>query len=1545
MIKVNRLFLFSVVSFFFSFSNAQQWIDITDTYIVNPRFDGDDRTTGWSGTGYGAYNPVENAEFYEKNYDTYQDISGLTPGKYRVSLDAFYRMGGASDDYNRYTSGNYSEYQYAKLYASSSVGSYEIGIAPSSSAALESSLGGGTSTVGGNWWGGGSYIPNNMEAAYYWFNAGYYDNPLECEVGDDGVLRIGVRKETTVSGDWTCLDNWQLEYYGTVKAVTKIDILNAPSEVSVGQTFELKTKLTPSDATYQKVEWTSSSSSVISVDNGIFTANGAGTAMLTAKSIDGNAIASVVVKVKDVSAPTSESLVINEIMAANVDVYRDPSTNYGSWVELYNPSSQGVKLGGLYVTDDANNLKKHKLISNYGTLPAGGFAVLNFDHHEVWTELSYRQIDFKLDVDGGDIIVSDGSNIIAQVTYPTVVSRASYARTSDGDNEWKTCGTPTPGSSNNRSSYATEQLAAPAVNRDGQFFSGSLSVNVSIPSGATLRYTTNGTTPTLENGETSSDGQFNISSTTCFRFRLFKDGYLPSPVVTRSFISECTPSIPTISVVMNKDDWDGKQNGLFSYSSLGRPGNGQTSKYNANMDWDRPVNFEYITADNEYALSQECDMATCGGWSRGWTPHSFKLKATKVYDLKNTFNYQFFEEKPYLKHKTLQIRNGGNDNGCRIKDPAIQGIVASSGLKVEHQAWQPVVVYINGSKYSVLNMREPNNKHYGYSNSGIDTDEMDQFEMSPDSGYVQMEGTDESFLKLCELSNNASNASTYEEISKLLDIDEYINYMAVELYTGNWDWPQNNVKGYRDRNDGKFRFVLFDMDGALSTNTPFSTFFGKQYYTFDTLHGYDYSQGVSVEGNRNYEEIKFVTLFKNLLQNETFKKQFVDTYCLVAGSVFEPSRVKEVVDEMSSVLIANGVNASNTANTIKNSYTQSYQSSLVSHMQSYLGLSSSAKQQVSLSSSVKNARFLINGIDVPTGAFEGALYGPVTYKAVAPAGYEFVGWSGDGSSSGIDYKLFGYKSEWAYADYDITSKSWKTTIDAFTSKGSAPLGYGKSEATSLTKNRLSYYFGREVSLDEEPSSKDKFTLNFSVDDGAVVYVNGVEAGRYNMPSGTPNDNTAASTYAPNNPDSGTMSIKASLFKKGKNYIAVEVHNNQASSSDIYWDAELIQTVPDETGDGYLSTEPEMTIEGGGTYNLVACFEPIEESKLIAKGTTPIKINEVSPANSSAVNDYFKKSDWIELYNTTDEKIDVAGMYLSDNEDKPQKYQIPHGTVNTIIEPHGHLIIWADKQTDITQLHASFKLDNADGCKVILTSEDGSWSDCLTYSAVANGTQSVGLYPDGGNDVYLMDVATINGQNTIDSYAEYKSTYVPEYDPIYYIIKFYDYDGGLISSSQVEEGSTISVPEDPERTGYTFAEWTPVVSEIANSDATYTATYSVNSYKLIYMVDNEEYYSTEVEYGADIEPIECPAKDGYEFSGWDYVPTTMPAEDVIVAGMFTEIIPDGIDLANSSVIVGQKYYSVGGGYVGSERKSLTAGIYIAKYELSDGRTISKKIIVK
>lgn len=1329
---------------------AQSWMDLTDEYITNPSFESGN--SGWTFSSNASSQAVsyQTMEFWNGTFNIYQE-NNVPNGKYRIHVQAYYRTGNNGTAYQEYTNG--TENITAYLYANEN----KVKIASVYSASL-------TEDIGGCWnagnWRNPKYFPDGMSAAAIFFDMGYYENTLEFEVTDNH-LKFGLINEVYTNSNWCMFDNFRLEYYGNLVNITSVKMSETDIELFLGDKTQLQATILPTNATYRGLEWSSDDTDVATVDNnGNVIATGVGTTTITAASVkDNTKYATCTVNVTANTEGTS-SLIINEIQTSNVDMFVDPSFNYGGWIEIYNPTDKPVTLIGLHVSDDPNNLKKFKLPLEVGGVPARGFKNVWFDHYET----KYSQVNFKLDFDGGVIYLSDNEgNLIASQDYPIAVPRTSYARTTDGGTSWGLTAEPTPARSNATSTFAVGRLEAPVVDKDAQLFNSPFTVSVNIPSGATLRYTVDGSTPTLDNGYTSQTGLFNVSSTTTYRFRLFKEGSLPSEVITRSYLYKDRDIVfPVISVVTDPVNLFDDSLGIYVRGVNGRTGNGQQTPCNWNMDWDRPVNFEYITPEEGMVLNQEVDMAMCGGWSRAWEPHSFKLKAAKIYEGRSSMNYTFFDDKQFLKHKTLQIRNGGNDTGSRIKDPALQEIVRQSGLDIDCQAYQPIVHFINGQYKGMLNMREPNNKHFAYANYGYDSDEVDQFEMSPDSGYCQKEGTKDSFLKWYELSANAADPEVYSEICNMVDIDEYINYMAVEFYLGATDWPQNNVKAFKPRFEGgKFRFVLFDLDGTFGTNDPFNTFERKQTYTFDLI--YD-------TGTRFTEEIEFVTIFLNMLSNEEFVKKFIDTYCLVAGSVFTPERCSEIIRAMAdntySTLQQEGQNPYNTGNSLINSL-NNRQQTMINALKNYwrFNLSGIEEQKVELNSNIDEARIRVNNMVVPTNQFAGSLFSPITLKANAPANYKFVGWRSNNGGA-IEIDLFSKGDTWKYYDQgSLDGKNWTAVYYNATSwgEGNAPLGYFTSDSNNgrgyntfldygsdANNKRPTYYFRKEFTISNTPTENDVVSLDYTVDDGMIIYINGVEASRYLMNSGDITYDSFSSTYANNNPDSGKITLPISLFKKGRNVIAVEVHNNNGNSSDIYFDASLsLLTYNGENS--YISLDEEFQMPTTGNLSLTACYEPLTEEELAETYTTPVKVNEVCASNSIYVNEYFEKNDWIELYNTTDKDFDIAGMYISDNIKKPLKYQIPtDGIVNTIIKPHGHMVIWADKLEPLSQLHTSFKL-GAEGGEVVLTSADQTWCDTLVYAA-HNGDFSVGLYPDGGTNAYIMSKTTIGATNEINSYS-------------------------------------------------------------------------------------------------------------------------------------------------------------------------------------------------
>ncbi|MBQ7179768.1 MAG: lamin tail domain-containing protein [Bacteroidaceae bacterium] len=884
-------------------------------------------------------------------------------------------------------------------------------------------------------------------------------------------------------------------------------------------------------------------------------------------------------------AQTVAALKINEVMSANIDQFMDPSWNYGGWIEIYNPATKELNLNGLWLSDDPDNLQKIHI--TYDTpIPSRGFTVLWFGHHYV---MALKQIEMKLDTDGGTICLSNSSGrLIDQVDYPPAIPRTSWARTANGGREWSYSALPTPGKTNAGNAFASQRLPTPNVSHDSRIFSRAMSVKVEIPEGATLRYTTDGSTPTLEHGETSETGEFTVLLTRIYRFALFQDGYLPSPVVTRSYIrKDKNFNIPVVSVVTDPDNLYSNQTGVFVKGTNGRRGKGTDQYCNWNMDWDRPINIEIFDKTGKVLLNQEAELSRCGGHSKGFTPMSFKVKATKKYEGLNYLPYQMFPEKAFLKHRGLQFRCGGNDYHCRIRDAALQSLVQTSGIDVDLQDYQPVCHYINGKYMGTINMREPNNKLNVYANHGLDDDEIDMFEIDCDSCYIQMCGTKDAWRELRTLSAQAASDESYTRLQQMVDIDELCNYMAIEFYLANNDWPQNNCKGWRPiRENGKFRFILYDLDLTFGFDNPFQVFPGRQNYTFCELFD------VPGMADRSHftRQVDLVPIFLNLLKNKEFARHFLDAICLVGGSVYEPTRSESLINQLVNVarpmqVLASGYAGRNddpggTASTLI-SQLKSRPNTMNNALQSYsiLQASSSRALPIKLKANVTQARLLVNGQQVPGNAFNGTLYRPVTVRAMAPEGWVFKGW-------------------------------------------------------------------------------------------------------------------------------------------------------------MYGDALISEN--EELALGYVNIRQ----------NLVATYER-DESQPLAR---PVVINEVSAGNSIFVNEYFKKNDWIELFNTTDQRIDLSGMYLSDDISNPLKYRIPEGndSLSTYIQASGFRIIWCDQLEPVTQLHAPFKLANADSALVLLTAADQSWCDTLVYCA-HEGSESVGRFPDGGTQLYRMYRPTICGPNAMNSY--------------------------------------------------------------------------------------------------------------------------------------------------------------------------------------------------
>ncbi|MFC6268782.1 alkaline phosphatase PhoX [Frigoriflavimonas asaccharolytica] len=191
--------------------------------------------------------------------------------------------------------------------------------------------------------------------------------------------------------------------------------------------------------------------------------------------------------------------------------------------------------------------------------------------------------------------------------------------------------------------------------------------------------------------------------------------------------------------------------------------------------------------------------------------------------------------------------------------------------------------------------------------------------------------------------------------------------------------------------------------------------------------------------------------------------------------------------------------------------------------------------------------------------------------------------------------IFDQGSSWSYEDSNVAPVStWKSSnFDVSTwSVGNGPLGYGDPVTTTINSGLLTAYFAKDftVNLADLTTTMD---LGIRRDDGIIVYLNGEEIVRDNMPTGTVTHGTFSNTTIDGSDETtfNIFSIPKSKFVQGVNRISVELHNRSAGSSDLSIDAYLKNTVV---------ITPPVSTTCTGTH--ISCFTSIiptsQTSKLI-----------------------------------------------------------------------------------------------------------------------------------------------------------------------------------------------------------------------------------------------------------------------------------------------------------------------------------------------------------
>ncbi len=220
-----------------------------------------------------------------------------------------------------------------------------------------------------------------------------------------------------------------------------------------------------------------------------------------------------------------------------------------------------------------------------------------------------------------------------------------------------------------------------------------------------------------------------------------------------------------------------------------------------------------------------------------------------------------------------------------------------------------------------------------------------------------------------------------------------------------------------------------------------------------------------------------------------------------------------------------------------------------------------------------------------------------------------------------------FESQWKYYDQGNEPalqsglRWYKTSFsDSNWSSGQGELGYGDNdETTELNDNATTIYMRKRFFV-TDASDFENLQIELLYDDGAVLYINGTEVKRINMPSGSIN----YGTYTPSDDGDNEMvsfSIPSSQLVDGYNLIAVEMHQRNSSSSDLSFDLKLKGTEGNASGGSGGSTTTRNIVRGpylqkATSRSIVVKWKTdYNNASIIKYGTSPNNLNRTKSNNT------------------------------------------------------------------------------------------------------------------------------------------------------------------------------------------------------------------------------------------------------------------------------------------------------------------------------------------
>ncbi len=460
-----------------------------------------------------------------------------------------------------------------------------------------------------------------------------------------------------------------------------------------------------------------------------------------------------------------------------------------------------------------------------------------------------------------------------------------------------------------------------AFTKNGYFYTEDITLKVFSRKGGTIYYSLDGKNPLTDGKEYNPAEGIVMTSTLGTQPRVYPlsvaakyDGGTDSGVFVHAYFIGARVSdrysTYVFNIVGDPDQLDNGPDGIFygeNYKDRG-------------MSSERPIHLEVIDTTGKPLLSQFAGIRIYGGYSRQNWQKSMKLFARSTYDSTySSFRLSCLDElrldgtgTQILNFDKFVLRDSGNDyQFAFVRDELNQMLTKRAGY-MDYEPVLPAVCYRNGNYVGFFWL------HASYCNDFF----TDRFGKNPSLAedaeqtghFVTLEGgekfkksddEDEEVTALADqyedtyedfIDRDAANDDVYRELCEWMDVENYLDYYALNIYLNNKDWPNNNYKCYRyfpgdgekltanTVYDGRWRYLPHDIDYTMGL-----------YEQTETLATYDTLKTVmSSAGDRN------APLFTQLMQRTDCREYFVKKIMDLGNGAFSPESIISTLREINN---------------------------------------------------------------------------------------------------------------------------------------------------------------------------------------------------------------------------------------------------------------------------------------------------------------------------------------------------------------------------------------------------------------------------------------------------------------------------------------------------------------------------------------------------------------------------------------------------------------------------------------------------------------------